>query len=256
VNFRRVKTWRVRFLCVAVAAGALMATPVAAQTWGQILGGIINQAIVNNAVQKWNAVDPDVRQCLVNTYSLDLNGLAQQGITPDDYRLQNQMQYCNQQVAQARYQQQQQQRAYEEQQAALQRKIEAAQTAWNALDSQVRQCLTDRGIVPDQYANAGTSPDDYPVNAQVQSCQTTIAQAEEQQQQAEARHKQLVDTYGQAQADAIEGHTVLVGMSKDAVREALGAPDRVDTIPPDDEMWVYGPQRISISKGKVTYVGH
>ena len=256
MNFQRVRIWRVRLLCVAVAASALMATPAPAQTWGQILGGIINEAIVNNAVKKWNAVDTDVRQCLVNTYSLDLNGLAQQGITPDDYRLQNQMQYCNQQVAQTRYQQEQQQRAYEEQQAALQRKIEAAQTAWNALDSQVHQCVTDRGLVSDQLAQQGISPTDYPAYTQVQACQEQIAQAEQQKQAAEARHQGLVDKYGKAQADAIESHTVLIGMSKDAVREALGAPDRVDTIPPDDEMWVYGSQRISISKGKVTYVGH
>ncbi len=240
---------RIVSVAIALIAGVIAATPVPAQTWGNLLGAIINQAFVDNAVKKWNAVDPDVRQCLINSYGLYANNLAQQGITPDDYRLQNQMQYCNQQVAQARYQQEQQ----EQQREAA---ISAAQTGWNNLAPAVRQCVVDRGVNTAQFVQQGIGPDQAPADGTVQSCQDQIAQVEAQNQKAEARHKDLVARFGSDEAQDIENDKVTVGMSKDAVREALGPPDRVDTIPPDDEMWVYGSERISISKGKVTYVGH
>ena len=70
------------------------------------------------------------------------------------------------------------------------------------------------------------------------------------------RHEALVARFGAKDADAIESGAVLVGMPKGAVRAALGPPPSVETIPPDDEMWVYGSKRIAISSGKVTYVGH
>lgn len=235
---------------VVTALAGMGATPSSAQTWGQILGGIINQAIINNAVQKWNAVDRDVQQCLINSYGLSPAALAQQGIAPDDYRLQNQMQYCTQQVAQARYRLEQQER--ERQQA-----ITVAQNAWNALDQQVRQCVSDRGLNADQLAQNGIGPDDMRLNGAVQSCRDQIAQAEQARLKADARHRDLVARFGSAEAADIEAGRVTVGMSKEAVLEARGRePDHKDVIPPDDEMWIYGDERISISKGRVTYVGH
>ena len=74
--------------------------------------------------------------------------------------------------------------------------------------------------------------------------------------QPRTRHSDLVARYGTEQAIAIENGRVLVGMTKDAVIAARGQPDNKEVIPPDDEMWVYGSERISISKGKVTHVGH
>lgn len=215
---------RIASIAIALFAGAIAATPVPAQTWGDIIAGAIKQGMINNAVKKWNAVDPDVRQCLASNYGLDLNNLAQQGIVPSDYRLQNQMQYCTQQVAQARYQQQQQQRALNEQRAAQEKAAEDAQRAQEAAAEQARQEQATR----DAAAKA----------------------------QAEARHKDLIARFPREQVDAIENGRVIVGMSKDAVIAALGQPDKKEVIPPDDEMWIYGSQRISISKGKVMFVGH
>jgi len=219
-----LRNLRIASVAITLFAGAIAATPVPAQTWGDIIAGAIKQGMINNAVKKWNAVDPDVRQCLASNYGLDLNNLAQQTITPDDYRLQNQMQYCQQAVAQARYQAEQQQRALEEQRAAQQRAVEEAQRAQEQAAEQARR---------DQAAR------DAAAKAQV-----------------EVRHKGLVARFGSEQADAIESGRVIVGMSRDAVIAARGQPDNKEVIPPDDEMWVYGSQRISISKGKVTYVGH
>ncbi|MDE2184966.1 MAG: hypothetical protein KGJ78_18280 [Alphaproteobacteria bacterium] len=236
---------------IVVAAFAGMgATPSSAQNnpWANFFGNLIQGAMVDNAVKKWNAVDPDVRQCLANTYGLNAGALAQQAITPDDYRLQNQMQYCSNQVAQVRYQQEQQERRRRQ-------AITAAQNAWNALDPQLRQCVSDRGLNADQLAQNGIGPDDMSLNGAVQSCRDQIAQAEQARLRAEARHRDLVARFGSDEAADIEAGRVTVGMSKAAVLEARGRkPDHKDIIPPDDEMWVYDNERISISKGKVTYV--
>jgi hypothetical protein len=76
--------------------------PAHAQTWGDLLGAIIQKGMVDNAIKKWTEVDPEIRQCLANNYGLNVAQLAQNAVTPDDWRLKNQMQYCAQVVAQAR----------------------------------------------------------------------------------------------------------------------------------------------------------
>jgi hypothetical protein len=71
-----------------------------------------------------------------------------------------------------------------------------------------------------------------------------------------ARHKQLVAKYGEKVAGAIESGKVLIGMSKDAVLEALGKPLSTQVIPPNDELWIYRSWRIVFENGQVSYVGH
>jgi hypothetical protein len=243
---------RTTIAAIAAVALAWAATPAWAQNnpWANFFGGLIQGALIDNAVKKWQAVDPDVRQCLANTYGLNAAALAQNAITPDDYRLQNQMQYCNQQVMQARAE-------VERQRQQAQNAANAARAGWNSLSSEVRQCARDRGIDAEQFAQQGVGPDQMPVRGTVQSCRDQAAQLVLQKQRAEARHKELVARYSSEQVADIEAGRVTVGMSRAAVLEARGRePDRKDVIPPDDEMWVYGDERISISNGKVTYVGH
>lgn len=263
----RSNKFRIARIVVAMA-GAAVATPASAQSdgnpWvnglGGLLGGLINQAIIDNAVKSWNAVDPDVQGCLVRSYNIVPADLAQQGISAKDSRLSGYMQSCQQAVAQAR-------------QTAAAR--EAAARSWNAIDPDVLQCLTNSySFVPAQLMQQGIGADDPQIANQMIACREAIAQkqkqVEEQQhameaaheaeekaakERAEARHKDLVAKFGKEKTDAIENGRVTVGMSKDAVREALGAPNNVESIPPDDEMWVYGSERIAISNGKVTYVG-
>jgi hypothetical protein len=45
-------------------------------------------------------------------------------------------------------------------------------------------------------------------------------------------------------------------MTKAAVTAAQGQPNRVEAIPPNDELWVYPGNRVVFTSGKVSYVGH
>lgn len=71
----------------------------------------------------------------------------------------------------------------------------------------------------------------------------------------DARRAKLVATHGAANAALIETGQVKVGMSAAAARAAKGAPLEVIKVPGGDEQWRYKGSSITISKGKVTYVG-
>lgn len=252
------RSTKIGIACVAVAmAAAAVPTVASAQSdnnqcngIGGIISCIIIQAMRESALKSWQAVDPDVRTCLAQNYGFNFDGLIQNGISAKDSSISGQLQSCQQAVAQARHDQQQ--RLIEIQQA-----ITAAQNAWGALDPRVRQCASARGLNADQLAQKGIGPYDKSLNGAVQSCRDQIDQDDNRRHEEAARHNYLVAQFGSDEAADIEAGRVTVGMSKKAVLEARGrGPDHKDVIPPDDEMWVYGTERISISKGKVTYVGH
>ncbi len=164
--------------------------------------------------------------------------------------------------------------------------IANAQKSWGKVDPNVRDCLaTQYGIAPNQLIQQGITAEDQRVAPYVQSCAQAVAQAilkqqeeqralEAQQAAAEkarqdqlaaeaaaeaqkkAHHEELVAKYGIEMADAITAGQVRVGMTKDEVLAARGNPDKTEAIPPSDELWQYGPERIAISNGKVTYIGH
>lgn len=226
-------SWPMAFAVLAMVAAPLH---VRAQTWGDVFGAIIQQGMINNAVKKWNAVDVDVRQCLANSYGLNAGALAQQGIAPDDYRLRGQLANCRNQVAEARAQAEQQREAEERDRLERQQAEEEAEKARAAAAEQAER---DRAAA----AEAARKEE--------------LARQAQAKADAEARHKTLVARFGATQAVAIESGSVQVGMSREAVLEALGRPpDSRQSVPPDDELWVYGSERISISKGRVTYIGH
>ena len=155
--------------------------------------------------------------------------------------------------------------------------IQAAKKSWQKVDEEVQQCLIDKyKIYPAQLARNGIKATDRRVVPYIQECQRKIAQAQFEQQQKiqaeerarqekmaaeqaelerlEARKKMLTEKYGAEAADAIMNGRVLVGMSREEVIEARGNPDRVMKVPPSDEMWSYGSDRIILIDGKVSSV--
>jgi hypothetical protein len=70
----------------------------------------------------------------------------------------------------------------------------------------------------------------------------------------EERRRQLVARYGADQATAILAGEVRVGMSAEAVREAVGAPQRVDRVAVGEEMWIYDNMRVVVLNNRVSFV--
>jgi hypothetical protein len=70
----------------------------------------------------------------------------------------------------------------------------------------------------------------------------------------EERRRDLISRFGAAHANAILAGDVAVGMSPDAVREALGAPRRIERVAPGEEMWVYDQLRVVLLNNRVTFV--
>lgn len=218
---------------VSVLLPGLIAESADAQNnpWGDIITTILNNAIVQGARKSWQQIDVDVRNCIASQYNVTTDTLADQGIGANDARVANALQTCNQLVAQQRYQQQQEQARIEEQQR-VDRESEAARekAEQNRLAEEKREA---------QEAERQRKED--------------LAKADAERK---AHHQMLVARFGEDFASAIEAGQLRKGMSKDAVREARGAPQRIEKIPPDDELWIYASDRIAITKGKVSYVGH
>jgi hypothetical protein len=71
----------------------------------------------------------------------------------------------------------------------------------------------------------------------------------------QARRRELTARHGGEVAEAILRGTVLLGMTKEQVTLARGAPTRKEAIPPDAELWRYAGGEVAFSGGTVTYVG-
>ncbi len=207
----------------AVAIGT--AQEASSQTWGDVLGAIIKQGVVQGTLKQWQAVDPEVRACLQNVRGINLDNLVQQGIGPRDHRLRDAMRDCNQRVAQARNQAEEQRQQFEADLATRQKQAEENRIAAEAAAQRARKEAAIRAAA-DRAA-------------------------------AEAHHRSLIAHFGAETTSLIENGKIVTGMTKDAVLEAKGRrPDDKTVIPPDDELWIYGSERIAISKGRVTYIGH
>ncbi len=188
--------------------------------WGDLLNGLVNAAIIANAQNSWLRVDPNVRDCLARQYNISASDLVNQGITAEDQRVMPYVQQCRQAVAQAREQELEQQRA---QQAQEQAAAEARQAQEAAAEKARQDALAAEAAAKAQKV---------------------------------AQHRELETKYGKEMADAISAGEVRTGMTKDEVLAARGNPDKKEVIPPSDELWQYGSERVAISSGKVTYVGH
>jgi len=149
------------------------------------------------------------------------------------------------------------------------------QNDWNAVDKDIRECISNRTNTKiEQIVQQGIRPKDPRLASHMQFCTQEVARAEERQRQereaaaaraAQAtrakakkaeRHQEFVDKYGEEVASAIQAGEVIIGMPKEAAIAAKGKPRRTDVIPPSDELWYYGNERVAFSNGVATYVEH
>jgi hypothetical protein len=72
--------------------------------------------------------------------------------------------------------------------------------------------------------------------------------------QREARRVSLTSRFGAETAALIQAGEVRIGMSGEAVREALGAPQRVERVAPGEEMWTYSNLRVVLLNNRVTFI--
>lgn len=82
-------------------------------------------------------------------------------------------------------------------------------------------------------------------------------QAEERRRleaEREARRASLISRFGAEMAALILAGEVRAGMSGEAVREALGAPQRIERVAPGEEMWVYSNVRLVLLNNRVTFI--
>ena len=212
-----------RVACVVALCIALADTPARSATWGDLIGGILNQAIISAATQKWGQIDSATQNCLVNRYGISPAQLAQNGIGPNDSRVVPYIASCRQLLARQREMEEQAERDRMAAEQARQLAIEQAQAAQ-------QQAVED----------ARKQQEEADARARAES---------------EERHRSLVARFGASDAGAIEAGVIRKGMSMEAVRLARGEPARKEVIPPNAELWTYGAQRISFVSGRVTYVG-
>jgi hypothetical protein len=161
-----------------------------------------------------------------------------------------------------------------------------ARKGWDETDPNMKACLTNgyRVDIP-QLIEHGIGPDDQRLRPYVTGCNQAMAAAREKREQAQEaqaqseraaeeqlqaqraaeaaekaaaqkRMSELTARYGQQKAAAIANHTVSLGMTKDEVLAARGAPNSRQIVPPSDELWKYGTDQVVLTNGRVSYVGH
>lgn len=160
--------------------------------------------------------------------------------------------------------------------------ISRAKEGWLQIEPQTQGCVAAKTHVqPTVMMNNGVGPDDQRVAPYIEACRREAEEANEREAQAaaakaaqdeaekkaleearlvkaaqDARHRTFVAKYGSENATAIESGQVRMGMTKDEVLAARGAPPRKDAVPPDYELWHYASGDIAFDKGHVSYVGH
>ncbi|HEB86166.1 MAG TPA: hypothetical protein ENI68_03995 [Gammaproteobacteria bacterium] len=157
---------------------------------------------------------------------------------------------------------------------------------WKKVAGKVKTCLSKRiNVTIDQLVQKDIYPADPRLRFYMQACEQEVAEAHarlqherritelrrEQEEAAKeaaavrnararaqkvARHRELVAKYGANMASAIEARQVRIGMTKEATIDAIGKPNRREIIPPSNELWYYGTDRVAFTNGKVTYVGN
>lgn len=229
---------------VLVFAASLV--PVARADDGQVLrdflGGMLNAAIIANARKSWERVDPNVRYCLATRFNLNPDNLFRQGVTAEDQRVVPYLRACEQAVAEAI-------RRYQQQQAALQAQAQAAEEARRAQAAAAEAAERARAAAEAQAQQAQAA-------AEEEARRARLAAEAAEKAARESRRRDLARRYGQTIADAIMAGQVQVGMTREQVLAARGNPQQTRIVPPNDELWIYGNDRVALSGGKVTYVGH
>lgn len=138
----------------------------------------------------------------------------------------------------------------------------AARAAWQNVDPAVQSCLQSRySLDPATLASQGIGPADPRVSQDVDNCQQIAAgQAPDDQQQAQQdpqeRLHELTQKYGAKAAKKIAAGNIDIGFSQDEVVDAWGNPDDRKDGAKGKEIWVYGQDNVTFTRGKVSAVGH
>jgi|GEM_PF-2421762 len=220
-----------RFPCVVlaltlVAFGGAASAQTSEERIGDALGnlvvGAIQQARVESARRTWVEVDRGVLVCFERNNNVRVEQFIREAVSATDRRVRPYIQACTQQVAQERA-------------AAAAAEARAADARAAALVLADQRRLETEAL------------------AQRQEEARAIAEAAAVAQRDE-RRRQLVARYGADQASAILAGDARTGMSGEAVREALGEPQRVERVAPGEEMWTYNSVRLVLINNRVTFV--
>jgi hypothetical protein len=136
----------------------------------------------------------------------------------------------------------------------------AAKAAWDGVDPAVQNCMVGRyNLNPADLAANGIGPMDPSVSQDVESCQQIVAQqgdGQAGQQDPAAQLQELTAKYGPKAAKKIASGNIDIGFNEEEVTAAWGNPDDRQQGPKGKEIWVYGKDSVTFTRGKVSAVGH
>jgi len=136
----------------------------------------------------------------------------------------------------------------------------AARAAWQNVDPAVQSCLQSRyNLDPATLASQGIGPGDPRVSQDVDNCQQIAAGQtpnDQAQQDPQERLHELTQKYGAKAAKKIAAGNIDIGFTQDEVVDAWGNPDDRKAGAKGKEIWVYGQDNVTFTRGKVSAVGH
>jgi hypothetical protein len=228
------------------------------------LPGLFQGLSIGVAQNSWRYISPDVQSCLGSRFRLFSVPLGQQGIFPTDPRVAGAVAWCRQYIQQAIAQQQ---AAIRQQELAPQRPLSTnsdgqatpsyapPRPTWTQQRAQ-QQAVDQSSREQEARAAAQAAAASAARQKAIQASAAAEVAAEKQQAEADKiRHASLIAKYGAKHADAIVARQALPGMTTAEVIAALGEPSNREVIPPNDELWHYATQQITVIDGKVSYVG-
>lgn len=279
--------------CLAIlpATNSARAEDVGRLIFG-IIGNAMGNAMKRNTARaSWDGVDNSIKQCLATRHGLSIDALIHDGISADDSRVSPLIAGCYRMAAEERGRVEQAQRnlallGYDPGPAdgvmggrtsAALRQFQRDQRlpiTGGADVATLAQLQQQAKRVSEQdarlgAASSGAQPDI--ASAPVRSFEPAREQlpaaapnfpspeiqlpVEPQPSARDRRRQQIIATYGPEFADHILEGRIVAGMTKEQAFAARGEPSRKDAVPPDDELWYYGSDRVAFFKGKVTYAG-
>jgi hypothetical protein len=164
--------------------------------------------------------------------------------------------------------------------------ISHAKDAWLQIDASTQECVAQKsGAQPHDLMNNGIGPDDARVGPYIEACRQEAAQAAAREAQSaadrttsaggarkvrrrarptvaatapaqKANHRDPVSSSGAVAASVVQSGQIRIGMTRDQVSAARGAPARKEAVPPDYELWHYAAGDIAFTNGRVSYIGH
>lgn len=136
----------------------------------------------------------------------------------------------------------------------------AARAAWQGVDPAVQNCLQSKyNVNPADLGTQGIGPGDPRVSQYVDNCQQLVSQGDgggQAQVDPAERMKELTARYGAKAAKKIASGNIDIGFTQDEVTDAWGNPDDRRQGSKGKEIWVYGQDNVTFTRGKVSAVGH